>query len=49
MENGNTFVFDTAYVRKHNHKRVFCDAGDREKIEYEPVYDRKGVWHREIG
>ena len=29
------------------HVRRHCNAGSREKITYEPVYDKRGVWHLE--
>lgn len=36
-------------VRRLNgkHQRTHCRAGERIKIEYQPVYDRRGVWHLE--
>lgn len=29
------------------HERRYCNAGNRESIDYQPVYDRRGVWHLE--
>lgn len=29
------------------HKRIHCAAGDREHIDYQPVYDVRGIWHLE--
>lgn len=29
------------------HVRRHCNAGCREKITYQPVYDKRGVWHLE--
>lgn len=34
-------------LQLRGHKRVFCAAGDREVIEYQPVYDKNGEWHLE--
>ena len=39
--------FSTYYDRIFDHKRVHCDAGERYRTEYEPVYDSRGVWHLE--
>lgn len=37
----------TALERIFDHKRVHCHSGTFEKPEYQPVYDRAGVWHLE--
>lgn len=29
------------------HERRHCQSGDRIKIEYQPVYDQRGIWHLE--
>lgn len=47
MAKSNTFEFQTAYTRYANHVRFHSPVGDREKIEYKPVYNRAGEWHLE--
>lgn len=37
----------TAYEKIFDHHRVHCHSGDFEKPEYQPVYDKAGVWHLE--
>lgn len=40
--------FGTLYDRIYGKKvRFQCDHGSRTKTEYEPVYDKRGVWHLE--
>lgn len=40
-------LFETAFERSLCFHRVYCNPGKRMKIEYQPVYDKKGVWHLE--
>lgn len=40
--------FDNWLQRRFAHQqRRFCRAGDRVHIDYQPVYDAKGIWHLE--
>lgn len=43
------YVFVSELQRRLDgkHERRHCQSGDRIKIEYQPVYDRRGVWHLE--
>lgn len=43
----NKSIFRTQYDARDMHKRVHVACGDREKIDYQPVYDNRGVWHLE--
>lgn len=47
MAKSDTPVFRTYYGSLAAHKRKFMCAGSRKKQEYQPVYDRAGVWHLE--
>lgn len=40
-------VFRTHYDAQYDHKRIHSDIGSRKKTEYQPVYDKAGVWHLE--
>lgn len=40
-------VFRTHYDAQYDHKRVHTATGSRYKTEYQPVYDKAGVWHLE--
>lgn len=39
--------FKTHYDAMSEHKRFHCSSGQREKLTYQPVFDRAGVWHLE--
>lgn len=39
--------FRTHLQASADHKRTFVDHGTKEKIDYSPVYDHRGVWHLE--
>lgn len=34
-------------IQLRGHKRIFTAHGEREKPEYYPVFDKRGVWHLE--
>lgn len=40
-------VFRTHYDAQYDHKRIHTATGSRYKTEYQPVYDKAGVWHLE--
>lgn len=43
-----SITFENWLQRRFSHRqRRFCNAGDRVHIDYQPVYDAKGVWHLE--
>lgn len=39
--------FETWRMRQQKPIRRYCDSGTREKMSYQPIYDRAGVWHLE--
>lgn len=43
----NEIKFRTHLQASSNHVRKFVEHGTREKKEYTPVYDKRGVWHLE--
>lgn len=49
MAKSSTFSFRSDLSRRLSgeHTRYRTAIGDREKTEYQPVYDRQGVWHLE--
>lgn len=47
MAKSNAIQFRTHYDARMNHVRVPSNIGDREKKEYQPVYDKRGIWHLE--
>lgn len=44
---GNVLKFENWRMRQQKPIRRYCDNGTREKISYQPIYDRAGVWHLE--
>lgn len=47
MAKSDVPVFRSYYDSLFAHKRQFTCHGSRKKQEYQPVYDRAGVWHLE--
>lgn len=43
----NKLTFTTHLDRMLNPVKFRQPVGDREKLEYQPVYDKRGVWHLE--
>lgn len=39
--------FKTSYDAQFQHERVHCEPGSRMKVDYQPVFDAKGMWHLE--
>lgn len=40
-------VFRSHYDAQYNHERIHSEIGSHYKTEFQPVYDRTGVWHLE--